>query len=514
MKRRDAIAVVAGAALQPLMSRLGRAADSTGSGRSAAEIRAGVIPSDYSFAYGDVRRYGMTVTAAPGENAAALQRCLNASAGAVTVSIPGADAEYQIRGRVTAPPGTSISLGSGATLRWVATEPSPAALLGAPCRAGIEVLGGDFRLTGNGRLLGPSGGAYVPNEIGILCLGENATALRSGVTIADGVELSGWGSRAIALQFVSDVQVSNITISNCGYAGMQFLSCRRGRIQSNHVGEIGPGASGNAYGISCTHDSRAYAADPNAADNGRNAANPFCIDFDVAYNTVYDIPLWVGVDFHGAYDCRARSNSVFNCRHGVTMQGSSGDAVGFGGENNEVISNAVTTRRMNGDSTTVTAVPRLGISINGGARVRHRAVTVRGNAIDGFGDSQHTSFSLQHTYTSSVDISANRVSDWRGYGCYSAYSDGVISDNEFDGAADSAGTACIFVAIGGQLRILRNRHVVVGGHAALYGLYFNSPADGPYVIEGNDFTPVTLQQYAGHGGTRLSPAQIVGGRPG
>jgi hypothetical protein len=508
MKRREVIAALAGAILQPLSAR------AQGMPRSSGETRAGVIPTDTSFAYGDVRRYGMSVAATPADNAAALQRCLNASAGAATVTIPGAGADYQLRGRISAPPGTSIVLGDGATVRWIATEPSSSQLLGAACRPGIEVTGGDFRLTGNGRLIGPSSGAYVGNEIGILCLGQSASAMQSGFTVADGVELAGWGSRAIALQFVSDVQVSNIRVSNCGYAGMQFLSCRRGRIQSNHVGEIGPGTSGNAYGISCTHDSRGYAADPNAADNGRNAANPFCIDFDVAYNSVYDIPLWVGVDFHGAYDCHARNNSVFNCRHGLTMQGSSGEAGGFGGENNEVTSNLVTTRRMNGDPTTVTAVPRLGISLNGGARVRHRAITVRDNSIDGFGDSQHTSFSLQHTYTSSIDISSNRVSDWRGYCCYSAYSDGVISDNEFDGAADNAGTACIFVAIGGQLRILRNRHVVVGGHPALYGLYINSPADGRYVIEGNDFTAVTLQQYAGHGGTRLSPAQIAGGQPG
>jgi len=159
-------------------------------------------------------------------------------------------------------------------------------------------------------------------------------------------------------------------------------------------------------------------------------------------------------------------------------------------------------------------VPRLGISINGGARVRHRAVTVRGNTIDGFGDNQHTSFSLQHTYTSAVDISANRVSDWRGYGCYSHHSDGVIRDNQFDAVADSTGTACVFVAIDGQLKILRNRLLVDGGRAPQYGVYINNPADPPYVIAGNDFTSATVQQYASHNGVRLSPAQIVGGRPG
>jgi hypothetical protein len=455
----------------------------------------------------------MSVTASPADNAAALQRCLNASAGSTTVSIPGADAAYRLSGRITAPAGTSIALGSGVTLQWMATEPVGSALVGTPSRPGIEVVGGDFRLTGRGRLVGPSPGAYVANEIGILCMGKSAASMFAGFNIADGVEFSGWGSRALLLQFVNDVQVSGITVKNCGYAGMHFMSCRGGRIHSNTVGQIGPGTSGNAYGISCSHDSRGYAADPNAVANGRNVANPFCTDFDVAFNTVYDIPLWVGVDFHGAYDCHARNNRVFNCCHGVLLQGSSGDATGFGGENNEVINNAVTTRQMNGEPTTVTRVTRLGISVNAGDHVRHRAVSVRANTIDGFGDSHGTSFSLQHSYTSGVEISGNRVTDWRGYGCYSVYSEGVVSDNEFGAVADSTNTACIFVAGGGELKILRNRHVVNGGRAALYGLYINNPADAPYVIEGNDFRAVERQQFASHNGRPLSPAQIVGGRP-
>jgi len=511
LNRRDAITVFGAAALQPLLNHRVSAAISRE--RSSGEIKAGVTPTDFSFPYGDVRRYGMSVAASPSDNAAALQRCLNASAGSTVVTIPGADAAYRVSGRITAPSGTSIALVTGATLQWVASEPGGSALLGSPSRPGIEVVGGDFRLSGNGKLAGPSPGVYVANEIGILCVGKSAAAMLSGFAIAEGVELSGWGSRGLALQFVNDVQVSGITVRNCGYAGMHFLSCRHGRIHSNTVGEIGPGTSGNAYGISCTHDSRSYAADPNAVGNGRNAANPFCTDFDVAFNTVHDIPVWVGVDFHGAYDCHARGNRVFNCRHGVLLQGSSGDATGFGGENNEVINNAATTRQMNGEPTTVTAVPRLGISVNGGERVRHRAVVVRANTIDGFGDSHNTSFSLQHSYTSAVEISGNRVTDWRGYGCYSLYSEGIVSDNEFGAVADSTNAACIFVAIGGELKILRNRHVVNGGRAALYGLYINSPSDAPYVIEGNDFRAVSRQPFASHNGAPLSAAQIVGGRP-
>jgi parallel beta-helix repeat protein len=488
MNRRDAITLLAG---------LGTAAP-------FARARA---------ASGDVRSYGMQPAATPAANAAALQRCLNANVGA-QVMIPGADADYQLTGRIIAPAGTSITLRDGARLRWVATESSGSAFLRSPTRPGIEVLGDSFRLTGNGLIIGPSPGVYVAREIGILCVGDGTGGAHRGFEISEGVEFLDWGSHAIAAQFVRDVRIVRAKISGCGYAGMQFLSCQGGQILSNVVGQIGPGTSGNAYGISCTHDSLNYDADPHVADDGRQAANPFCTGFEMAGNTVYDIPLWSGIDFHGAYECRAHNNSVYNCRNGILLQGSSGAGVDFAGEHNSVTSNTVTTKQMSGNPTTITSVARLGISVNGGKRVHHRSIVVHDNTIDGYGDSHNTSFSLQHTYTSDVEISNNRVTNWRGYGCYSAYSDGVVRGNDFGPVADSTGTACIFVAIGGNLRISGNRHVVDSGRGALFGLYINTASDAPYAIQGNDFRSATLQQYAGHGGGRLSPTQIVGGRPG
>jgi len=462
---------------------------------------------------GDVRSYGMSPDASAAANSAALQRCLNANTGG-QVTIPGADADYQLTGRITAPAGTSIALSDGARLRWVMTEAaSSAALVRSPTRAGIEVLGDGFRLSGKGKLIGPSHGVYVASEIGILCVGASAAAGRRGFEISDGVEFSDWGSHAIAAKFTREVRIARIRINGCGYAGMAFLSCQNGQILSNTVGAIGPGTSGNAYGISCSHDSFEYDQDPHAAEDGRLAANPFCSGFEVANNTVHDVPLWSGIDFHGGYECQAHDNTVYNCRNGLLLQGSSGAGVNFAGEHNAVINNTVTTTQMNGAPTTVTSAARLGISVNGGKLVHHRSIVVHGNTIDGYGDSHNTSFSLQHTYTSNVEISNNRVTNRRGAGCYSAYSDGVISGNDFGPVADPVGTACIFVAVGGKLRIVDNRHRVDPAHAALYGLYINAPGDEPYIIEGNDFRAARSQQYAGHGGAALSAAQIVGGRP-
>jgi hypothetical protein len=486
MNRRDAIALLAG----------------LGAAGSLRKARA---------AGGDARSYGMDPGATPAVNSAALQKCLNSNAGS-EVTIPGADSDYQLSGRITAPAGTSITLGDGARLRWAATDPNGGVFLRAPTRAGIEVVGDGFRLRGKGKIIGPSPGAYVVREVGILCVGSSAAAPRRGFEVSDGIEILDWGSHGIATQFVRDVRVARTKVTGCGYAGMQFLSCQNGQVLSNEIGAIGPGTSGNAYGVSCNHDSLNYDADPQAAGDGRKAANPFCTGFEIAGNTVFDIPLWAGIDFHGAYECLAHNNSVYNCRHGILLQGGSNAAVEFAGEHNSVTSNVVTTSRQNGDPTTISAPNRLGISVNGGKRVHHRSIVVRDNSIDGYGDSKNQSCSLQHTFTSDVEISNNRVTNWRGYACYSAYSDGSVSGNDFGPVADSTSTACIFVAIGGGLKITGNRHVVDPAHAALYGLYINTATDAAYVIQGNDFRSAKLQPYAGHGGTRLSPAQIAGGR--
>ncbi len=486
MNRRDAMALLAGlGAVMPLTSL-----------RSAS---------------GDASSYGLRPDASPQTNTAALQKCLNDNPGR-QVLIPGADAEYQLSGRVSAPAGTSIVLQS-ARLRWVATDPSGAAFLRAPTRCGIEVMGDNFRLTGKGQITGPSQGIYVGRETAIVCVGASATVPRRGFEVSDGIEICNWGSHGIAAQFVRDVRVANINVNNCGYAGMQFLSCQNGKVVGNVIGSIGPGTSGNAYGVSCNLDSLNYADDPQAAVNGRLVANPFCTDFEIGGNTVFDIPLWAGIDFHGAYECQAHDNKVYNCRHGVLLQGGSNAAVDFAGEHNSVTGNAVTTTRMNGDPTTITEAMRLGISVNGGKRIRHRSIVVRGNSIDGYGDSRNTSCSIQHTNTADAEIASNHITNWRGYACYSANSQGVIHGNEFGPVADGTSTACVFVAINGDLQIVGNRHVVPAGQGARYGLYINSPSDGPYVIQGNDFRSATVQQYAGARGARLSPSQISGGSP-
>jgi hypothetical protein len=478
----------------------------------ASDAPSPALPAGTSLAPGDVRRYGMAPSASPGANAAAFQRCLAACAGSTIVNVPRADGDYTLAGRITAPAGTSIRLETGARLRWISTELTGGNWLRSASRPGIEVLGNDFKLVGEGHLIGPSHGVYVPNEIGLFSPGTT-DARRRGFVVSDNVDFTDWGSHGIALAFTSDIEFRAITVHGCGYGGIQMLSCANGKILHNEVGAIGPGASGNCYGISCTHDSANYNKDPRADTDGRHVANPFSIGMLVEGNTVYDIPLWAGIDFHGAWDCTANANHVYNCRNALMMQGSSRDGVDYSGENNKVTNNSVTTRRLHGEPTTITEVTRLGISVNGGHKIRHRAVVVQNNTIDGYGDTKNTSFALQHSNTTGVDISGNRLTNWLGYGCYSANADGIIRNNEFGPIADATASACIMVAIGGPLEITGNRYVRGAGPAAKYGVYINTPGPTPNRIHDNDFRAVSTLAYAGHVGSKLSEREFSSGHP-
>jgi Right handed beta helix region len=496
MKRRDVLSLLA----------------TTGVYSAVVRAAADAPRLNTSFPAGDLRRYGVAPSATPAANSVALQRCLDESAGKATVRVPASDGEFTLAGRITAPAGTTIVLEKGARLRWVSTEMTGGELVRNPTRPGLEVVGDNFSLTGEGHLIGPSTGVYVASEIGLFCSGTTA-GRRRGFKVGPNVDVLNWGSHGIVVAYTSGIDITGITVHNCGYAGIQMLSCADGKILHNEVGAIGPGANGNAYGISCSHDSRYYNQDPQAEVNGRAVANPFCSNMLVEGNTVYDNPLWSGIDFHGAWDCTARANHVYNCRHGLLMQGSSGDAIDFSGANNTVVDNSVTTRRLNGDPTTITIPTRLGISVNGGHRHRHEHIVVANNKIDGYGDSAHGSFALQHTNTTGVEIAGNKLTNWKGWGCYNAYSDGVIRGNEFGPPADPTNTACIYVAGGSVLEITGNRSVPGAGARPTYGVYINNPADQPYRIHDNDFAAVSQFAYAGHSGTRLDPRMVVGGRP-
>lgn len=474
--------------------------------QTSYEIAAGVTPTNYAYPAGDARRYGYIADNGVTDNTLAIQNALDANAGFTQVYIP-AGGYGAITGTLTGR-NVPIFMEEGSELRWTATTADGPSWLGAPSRPGIQILDDNFKIKGHGKLTGPSSGSYVANEFCLIRVGTSATSRGVGFEVQD-VEISGWGSYGIGLQFVEDIHIENTKIHDCGYHGMAFLSCLHGIVHANKVYSITPGTSSNAYGISCSHDSTSYSSDANASSAPRQTTNPFCIDFDISFNEIYDIPLWIGIDAHGLFDSKVHHNTVYNCLNAIQIAGSSGDAANYAGENNEITDNVIYATQRDGTATTVanggaaSTGYQYGITVNGGSTIYHRRVSVARNMIIGVGNkSGGTAFAIQATYVQDCVIADNIIATCYGDAIYGAYFSGNINGNRFGAPGQAASSRAIYLAgNNGRVTINSNVHDTHGGNAYATGVDMSSTGAVRVVVNGNDFdyatTPytATLRQY-------------------
>lgn len=478
--------------------------------RTNAENTAGVTPVDLSFQPGWTQRQGIKNDSAT-DYTSAFQAVLNAAAGSVPVHVYKTQSSGYIKltGRVTAPANTRIILHDGVELRWTATTATGSSILGVASRPGIEVQGNNFVLEGNGKLTGPTTGAVVTNEVGIMMKGASTSSRLNGFHISGDIEIASWGSYGTWCQFVDHAYIFTTKVHDIGYCGIQFLSCNHWWAAFNEVYTITPGITGDAYGISGSHDSSNYSADTEVlAGRQRTAANPFCIDGHIDNNTIYDVPSWRAVDFHGGFECSANFNRIYNTKYPIGMCSSSGAASAYAGENNEVIGNTITSKRVDGSATTVASLDGVAIVLNGGTTVQHYNVQCVGNTIDGYGLNSTLSHSISASNVRAAHIAHNTFANWQRNAIYSNAGDGVIEGNIFRAVANASNSRCLWID-GGTYgwSVFANRHETHGGTAAAEGLRISTGTSRP-LYRNNEFSQATTP-YVDVDGPALTPAQIT-----
>jgi hypothetical protein len=477
-----------------------------------AEGAVGVTPTDYAYEPGDSRRQSITNDSST-DHTLAFQNVLDAAAGMVPVHVyKTQDSGYiRIIGRVTAPAGTTLVLHDGVEIRWTATAATGSNFLGAATRPGIEVTGDNFRLEGCGTLRGPSVAAYVSNEVALLMLGTSTSVRKSGLYVGPGVEIMNWGSYGILPMFVDNIDIIGAHIHHCGYIGILPTSSNHGRIQNCRIHDMTPGVGGEMHGISLGSDSTGYNLDPSAATNGRLAANPFPIDWDISSNLIYNMISWTGIDAHGAYETHVHHNKVYNCRRGIQIASSSGDAINYAGESNSVSFNSITARKIDGSATAVTGGLIDGITVNGGSTVNHRGIRVICNDIEGCGSTDNNSCSITAVALREVVIMGNTIRNWAGVGIYTTNADGVMHGNIFGALSTNTTSRCIrvdTVSDGGAWTITGNRHRPKSGTLALEGLRVEA-ANPKCVVGDNDFESATTP-YTGLQGSNTVRRRLYG----
>jgi hypothetical protein len=464
--------------------------------QTAAEIAAGVTPTDYGYAPGDVRRYGFNGDGGTTDNTIAFQAALNGNAGFCPVTVPNMGGYAKLTGRITAPANTHIILQNGAELRWTATTATGSTLLGAVTRPGIEVVGDNFKISGEGVIRGPSGAVFVAGELGIWMKGTDTSARKNGFTIEGQIEFRNWGYAGWVMQFVDHINASGFHAHTCAHIGWAMLSCNDYDIHDFECGNITPGdGAGQGAGFSLTHDSTDYHLDPNAATNGRLVANPFCQRGDVHDFTIYDVPMWGGADCHGAYDTHFYSFRTYNCRHPVSMGSSSGDAINYAGANNKAWAFYCTTKRRDGSATTITGVDRTGLNLNGGTVVPNDNPQAWDFVLDGYGDTVVSSNSIQAVYAKNAHIHHFTLTNWSGRGVDAAYGSGTISHGTFDNPASVTNSTCIRLdtSTSGVWNTNHCTHRVQSGLVAAEGLRIAS-GNARGLHASNDFGSATAPE--------------------
>jgi hypothetical protein len=219
---------------------------------------------------------------------------ITAASGNVLELPPGT---YKIVSALTIPANTTIT-GYGATLDF-STAGNITAL----------TLGSNVKLFGF-KLIGPGNASYNGSSIGVKCYGTDNTPSAptyiTGPTLQD-LFVTEFAGQGVDCKYNDNGKISECYVSECGYTGIQLLSCNRFQVSNSYVGQITPGTSGNAYGISVSSSEGTVTADPVPVFN------------QIIGNIVEDVPVWTGIDTHGGNGLVVSNNVVHNCKLGIKI---------------------------------------------------------------------------------------------------------------------------------------------------------------------------------------------------
>jgi parallel beta-helix repeat protein len=316
-------------------------------------------------------------------DAAAFGLALTAASGSV-LEIPSGT--YQINSALTIPANTTVT-GYGATLDF-SSAGNIAAL----------VLESNVKLFGF-KLLGPSNVSYNGNSIGIKCYGTDnspsAPTYVTGPTLQD-LFVTEFAGQGVDCKYNNNGKISDCRVTECGYTGIQILSSNRFQITNNYVGQITPGASGNAYGISISSSEGSVISDPIPFFN------------EITGNIVEDVTVWTGIDTHGGDTIVISNNIVQNCKLGIKLTDRDIGAVRTIAPKNIVVSG----NYINDNNLFVGSAIVINGAITGSGTTTDYAtnISITGNTILGHGEANNDGAGAIRCYsTKNLTISGNNV---------------------------------------------------------------------------------------------------------
>lgn len=223
----------------------------------------------------------------------------------------------------------------------------------------------------------------------------------SNVSVTNSI-IQHWGAYGVYAAYVDQFSASRNYINDIGYAGIAVISGTNGRIEGNGIDTIGPGNSGNAYGIALSRDT---------TDSGELISQPPTTDYAVSGNTIRNVPIWEGLDTHGGERITFSGNTIYNVK----------DAIGVGASKNSshndtYAPHSVTVVGNVADSSVTNGSAGYGIVFQGVVTTTPAVVTdyatgsIVGNYLKGYGDQTNAISGAMYIYsTSGLSVSGNSI---------------------------------------------------------------------------------------------------------
>jgi len=163
---------------------------------------------------------------------------------------------------------------------------------------------------------------FTADRNGIYAHGASQAAKISNIQL-DNVEVKNCGEAGIKFQYVEDSEIAHPYIHRCGQYGVYGLTCDNIVVSDFHIDDIFPGNGGttpylNAYGITFTYSGSDNASTQCRAENG----------------LVENVVTWEAYDSHGGKNISFINCSSNNCGQGVAIEST---AAGYESDDVQVI---------------------------------------------------------------------------------------------------------------------------------------------------------------------------------
>lgn len=431
--------------------------------RTAAEIAAGVTPTDTSYPAGDVRRYG-AVGDGVTDDTAACQSWASVGGGHKLTAVAGE--QYAISGTVAVVSKTTAYLYGAEFIQSATLVP----LFQGEGVSDVTIKGGKYRGVG-------ASTAFTDGAAGLIYFKDSGATRCSNVRVSDTEVLS--ASTGISGVNVDGFWVHGNEVSDFFLYGILASRCSDFHVDYNNVHDsartsrTGP-APYNSYGVMATGD-----------DAGGDPVERCSISF----NSIKNVRLWDGIMSH---DCRkliVSGNNIDDVRVGIDI-------------GHADITNVITDVVVTGNTVTLTTVDAHatvaaahgGINIIGASSVARIArVVIANNIIHAFGNITGSTIGgdgapITVEHCDNFIVSGNVVSGVgsavtaAGVYLVGTLNHGLVTGNSLQGAMAAGGIRLAGVA-SDELAITGN--VITQTNAAHDAIYVTGSTIPEFVVSGN-----------------------------